>query len=72
VRSSKPYGRSFELGRRKEAERRGWCQSLHAIICAGKGNGSLLFHAFPQEIIDKIAEETGSRPVEVSFRSRGW
>ena len=23
------------------------------------------FHAFPQEIIDKIAEETGSRPVEV-------
>jgi hypothetical protein len=49
----------------KKQNRRGWCQSLHAIICAGKGNGSLLFHAFPQEIIDKIAEETGSRPVEV-------
>ncbi|HEU5400872.1 MAG TPA: hypothetical protein VFU86_05920, partial [Terriglobales bacterium] len=50
----------------KKQNRRGWCQALHTIICAGKGNGSLLFHAFPQEIIDKIAEETGSNPVEVS------
>jgi len=49
----------------KKQNRRGWCQSLHAVICAGKGNGSLLFHAFPQEIIDKIAEETGSTPVQV-------
>jgi hypothetical protein len=50
----------------KKQNRRGWCQALHTIICAGKGNGSLLFHAFSQEIIDKIAEETGSNPVEVS------
>jgi hypothetical protein len=50
----------------KKQNRRGWCQCLHTIICAGKGNGSLLFHAFPQEIIDKIAEETGSNPVQVS------
>jgi hypothetical protein len=49
----------------KKQNRRGWCQSLHAVICAGKGNGSLLFHAFPQEIIDKVAEETGSTPVQV-------
>src|SRR5467141_2305625 len=49
----------------KKQNRRGWCQSLHAVICAGKGNGSLLFHAFPQEIIDEIAEETGSTPVQV-------
>src|SRR6185437_7319918 len=49
----------------KKQNRRGWCQALHAVICAGKGNGSLLFHAFPQEIIDKVAEETGSNPVEV-------
>ena len=52
-------------GEGKKQNRRGWCQSLHAVICAGKGNGSLLFHAFPQEIIDKVAEETGSNPVEV-------
>ena len=50
----------------KRENRRGWCQALHTIICAGKGNGSLLFHAFSQEIIDKIAEETGSNPVQVS------
>ncbi len=50
----------------KNQNRRGWCQALHAGICAGKGNGSLLFHAFPQEVIDKIAEETGSTPVQVS------
>jgi len=52
-------------GEGKKENRRGWCQALHAVICAGKGNGSLLFHAFPQEIIDKVAEETGSNPVEV-------
>lgn len=51
----------------KQQNRRGWCQALHTIICAGKGSGSLLFHAFPQEIIDKIAEETGSNPVQVSM-----
>jgi hypothetical protein len=50
----------------KRENRQGWCQSLHTLICAGKGNGSLLFHAFPQEVIDKIAEETGSNPVQVS------
>lgn len=50
----------------KKQNRRGWCQALHTIICAGKGNGSLLFHAFSQEVIDKIAEETGSAPVQVS------
>jgi len=50
----------------KMQNRRGWCQALHAVVCAGKGNGSLLFHAFPQEVIDKVAEQTGSTPVEVS------
>ncbi len=49
----------------KKQNRRGWCQALHTAVCAGKGNGSLLFHAFPQEVIDKIAEETGSNPVQV-------
>lgn len=50
----------------KRENRRGWCQALHTVICAGKGNGSLLFQAFPQEIIDKVADETGSNPVQVS------
>jgi len=30
----------------KQQNRRGWCQSLHTVVCAGKGNGSLLVHAF--------------------------
>ena len=50
----------------KKQNRRGWCLALHKIVCAGKGNGSLLFHAFPQEVIDKIAEKTGSTPVQVA------
>ncbi len=49
----------------KKQNRGGWCQALHTVVCAGKGNGSLLFHAFPQEVIDKVAEETGSNPVQV-------
>jgi hypothetical protein len=53
-------------GEGKKENRRGWCQALHMVICAGKGNGSLLFQAYPQEIIDKVAEATGSNPVEVS------
>ncbi|HWO37663.1 MAG TPA: hypothetical protein VNO32_53495, partial [Candidatus Acidoferrum sp.] len=50
----------------KKLNRPGWCQALHAIVCAGKGNGSLLFHSFPQEVIDKVVEQTGSTPVEVA------
>jgi len=47
------------VGRRKATESAWLVQSLHTVVCAGKGNGSLLFHAFPQEIIDKVA----GRPV---------
>ncbi|MFZ0702502.1 MAG: hypothetical protein WAN10_01290 [Candidatus Acidiferrales bacterium] len=53
-------------GEGKKQNRRGWCQALHGVVCAGKGNGSVLFHAFPQEVIDKVAEETGSNPVQLS------
>jgi hypothetical protein len=49
----------------KKENRRGWCQALHTVICGGHSNGSLLFYAFPQEVIDKIAERTGSNPVQV-------
>jgi hypothetical protein len=49
----------------KKENRRGWCQALHTVICGGHSNGSLLFYAFPQEVIDKIAERTGSTPVQV-------
>jgi hypothetical protein len=50
----------------KEENRRGWCQALHTVVCNGRSKGSLLWHTFPQEAIDMIAEETGSRPVQVA------
>ena len=49
----------------KKDNRRGWCQALHRVVCGGQGNGSLLFYAFAQEVLDKIAERTGSTPIQV-------
>ena len=49
----------------KQENRRGWCQALHTVVSGGHSNGSLLFYAFPQEVIDKIGERTGSTPVQV-------
>ena len=42
----------------KEESRVGWCQALHTVVSRGKGMGSILFHAFPQEVIDSIATRT--------------
>jgi hypothetical protein len=50
----------------KRENRRGWCQALHTVVCGGRSRGSLLWHTFAQEAIDMIAEETGSRPVQVA------
>jgi hypothetical protein len=50
----------------KKENRCGWCQALHAVVCGGRSRGSLLWHTFAQEAIDMIAEETGSRPVQVA------
>src|SRR5262249_28620313 len=50
----------------KEQNRRGWCQAMHTVVCNGKSKGSLLWNTYPQEAIDMIAEETGSRPVHVA------
>jgi hypothetical protein len=50
----------------KKENRRGWCQAMHTVVCNGKSKGSLLWNTFPQEAIEMIAEETGSRPVQVA------
>jgi hypothetical protein len=34
-------------------------------VCTGHGGGSILFHAFPQELINKLAERTGGKAVRV-------
>ena len=49
----------------KTENRRAWLQALNRVVCGGKGSGSILFLAFPQELIDKLAERTGGRFVRV-------
>jgi len=76
ARSFKPCGRSFEPGETEKTQNRGgWCQALlHAVVCAGKGNGSLLFHAFPQEVIDKVcgADLAATPGRSICSQSRRW
>ena len=49
----------------KTENQRAWLQALNRVVCSGKGSGSILFLAFPQELIDKLAERTGGRFVRV-------
>jgi hypothetical protein len=51
---------------RKTVNRLGWLQALYEIVCRGKGQGSIVFYAFPQEVVDQIVERTGGRPITVS------
>src|SRR6185312_11238378 len=51
----------------KTENRMGWCQALNRVVCSGKGSGSILFHAFPQELIGKLAEQTGGRSMRVAL-----
>jgi hypothetical protein len=50
----------------KKENRMGWCQALNRVVCNGRGSGSILFHAFPQELIAKLAERTGGRVAKVA------
>jgi hypothetical protein len=64
-------------GQSKNGTRMAYLSALHAIVCrekrtspdqtGTKGTGSVVFYAFPQEIVDQIAERTGSRPVAVEI-----
>jgi hypothetical protein len=49
----------------KADNRMGWCQALNRVVCNGQGSGSILFHAFPQELIIKLAEQTGGKLVRI-------
>ncbi len=50
---------------RKTEDRRSWLQALHSKVCQGQGIGSIVFYAFPQELVDGIVERTGGRPIMV-------
>jgi len=50
----------------KAENRMGWLQALNRIVCTGeRSSGSILFLAFPRELILKLAERTGGKPVRV-------
>jgi hypothetical protein len=53
---------------RKSANAFDWLAALYAITCKGsKSTGSLVFYAFPQELVNMIAERTGGRRVTVAI-----
>jgi hypothetical protein len=52
---------------RKTENRLGWLQAMYEIVCRGKGQGSIVFYAFPQEIVDQVVERTGGRPITVAI-----
>ena len=61
----------------KNGTRLAYLSALHAIVCRDRrpdpehefapGTGSIVFYAFPQEVVDQIAERTGGRPVTVEI-----
>ena len=57
-------------GQGKHAEREAWCSALHSIVSRGKGMGSILFHAFPQEVVNQIAERTGGKKSTVQVSDK--
>jgi hypothetical protein len=57
-----------DWGNGKRENRRGWCQALHSLAVASrndKATGAIVFHAFPQEALDKLLEETGGQPIQL-------
>ena len=45
----------------KTENRLGWAQALLTVVSSGHGTGAILFHAFPQEIVDQRAKLTGGK-----------
>ncbi|MHB8656225.1 MAG: hypothetical protein ACYDA9_20400 [Terriglobia bacterium] len=59
----------------KNGNRLAYLAALHAIACKRattckdedkRGTGSIVFYAFPQELVNKIVERTGGRPITVA------
>ena len=59
----------------KNGNRLAYLSALHAIACKRattcpdrdrQGTGSIVFYTFPQEVVNKIVERTGGRPITVA------
>ena len=60
----------LDWGNSKRENRRGWCQALHSIAVSSrndKATGAIVFHAFPQEVVDKVIGETGGQPIQLNL-----
>jgi hypothetical protein len=60
----------FAWGNGKRANRFGWCYALHSLAVSTQNplaKGSIVFHCFPQEIVDLLVERTGGQPVRLQF-----
>jgi hypothetical protein len=57
----------------KAENRSGWCQALHTLVSRGQGNGmgSILFHAYPQEVVESVAARTNGIRTQVRPRGNG-
>jgi len=61
----------------KNGTRLAYLSALHAVVCRDRrpnpehefvpGTGSIVFYAFPQEVVNQIAKRTGGRPVTVEI-----
>jgi hypothetical protein len=49
----------------KTHNRMAWAQALNTMVCRGKGTGSLIWLAFPQELVSRLAALTGGRDVRL-------
>lgn len=44
---------------------RAWAQAMNAVVTSGRGSGAVLFQAFPQQVVDAFAEQTGGQRMRV-------
>jgi hypothetical protein len=55
-------------GKGKTENIKAWTQAMHTVVSMGSGSGSIVFHTFPQEVVDAIAERTGGIRSKVALK----
>lgn len=49
----------------KQENRMAWVQALLTVVCEGRGSGGVLLTAFPQELVNWLADQTGGKATHV-------
>jgi hypothetical protein len=50
----------------KQENRPAWVQALATVVSEGTGSGAILLNAFPQEFVDRLAQHSGGKAVQVT------